>query len=118
MGGITYSVPVIPVETVGDVFVLGIGAYRFSPDMHLPGDLIMKDLGRSNRVLCAEMLPYSGRLPAFNLLFRGFVGSSAKEFGGYVTPINIMFERMVSSGVQMFIRMELIDIDADQGEMH
>ena len=39
IGGRTYSVPVNGTE-----FTLDVGAYRFSPDMHLPGDLILGEL--------------------------------------------------------------------------
>ena len=46
-GGRTYSVPVNHMDEDSNTitpFVLDVGAYRFSPDMHLPGDLIMKEL--------------------------------------------------------------------------
>ena len=39
IGGRTYSVPIEDTE-----FTLDVGAYRFSPDMHLPGDLILHHL--------------------------------------------------------------------------
>ncbi|KAL7555416.1 hypothetical protein ACA910_017424 [Epithemia clementina (nom. ined.)] len=46
IGGRTYSVPVSYRHTGGgsDRFVVDVGAYRFTPDMHLIGDLIMKEL--------------------------------------------------------------------------
>jgi hypothetical protein len=39
VGGRTLSV-----RMEGTPFVVDLGAYRFAPDMHLPGDLIMRDL--------------------------------------------------------------------------
>ena len=41
IGGRTYSVGP---STLNNEFTVDIGAYRFSPDMHLPGDLILHDL--------------------------------------------------------------------------
>ena len=41
IGGRTYSVPP---SVLGNEFTLDVGAYRFSPDMHLPGDVILHDL--------------------------------------------------------------------------
>ena len=40
IGGRTYSVPA---GALGHGFTLDVGAYRFSPDMHLPGDFILHD---------------------------------------------------------------------------
>jgi hypothetical protein len=39
VGGRTLSV-----RMQGTPFVVDVGAYRFAPDMHLPGDLIMREL--------------------------------------------------------------------------
>ncbi|KAL7555414.1 hypothetical protein ACA910_017423 [Epithemia clementina (nom. ined.)] len=45
LGGRTYSVPVSSRHTKSDhPFVLDVGAYRFTPDMHLIGDLISHQL--------------------------------------------------------------------------
>jgi hypothetical protein len=41
IGGRTYSVPP---SRLGKPFTLDVGAYRFTPDMHLPGDLILHHL--------------------------------------------------------------------------
>ena len=99
---------------------LTLGAYRFSPDMHLPGDLIVNDLGLVTECYEPKCLPTSVDFPpplfSFNYSapLRRVVDRFTGRATGYVTPINLMVERLRSLGVRIFMNMELTDIETVQ----
>jgi len=112
IGGRTYSHDFL-VGRRRDRFVLDLGAYRFTPDMHLPGDVILKVLKLP--VACYEpsCLPANADFPppfVFNYtapLVR-IVGPDGMP-AGYVTAIEGMVDRIRRLGGQVFLGARLTD---------
>lgn len=112
VGGRTFSVPP---ATLGHEFTLDVGAYRFSPDMHLPGDLILHDLKLP--VACYEPSCPSAKLDfpkpfMFNYtqpLVR-IVDPKTSLPAGYATAIHGMLARLKPMGVRVFLGTPLRDI--------
>lgn len=110
IGGRTYSHAV-----GGTPFTLDLGAYRFSPDMHLPGDLILNELALPTR--CYEPTCASAKkdMPPpfifnYSAPLRRVVDAQSGLPSGYVTPIAKMVKKMELMGVRVIIRTELIRI--------
>ncbi|KAK3248455.1 hypothetical protein CYMTET_42081 [Cymbomonas tetramitiformis] len=109
IGGRTYSVPVNDTE-----FTLDVGAYRFSPDMHLPGDLILKHFQLPTE--CYEPNCPDASLdfpPPFLFNYSApmlrIVDNTTRLPSGYVTAIYRMTEKMKELGAHIFLGHELID---------
>lgn len=108
IGGRTYSVRVnhtTPTNTTD--LVQDIGAYRYSPDMHLPGDLIDRDLQLTTE--CYQLGCPSARtdFPP-NFLFnctaplRRIVDPGTGMPSGYVMPLRRMIDIAKSRGGRVF----------------
>mmetsp|Transcript_45186 Transcript_45186/g.102025 ORF Transcript_45186/g.102025 Transcript_45186/m.102025 type:complete len:510 (-) Transcript_45186:101-1630(-) len=90
IGGRTYSVPI-----EGTEFTLDVGAYRFSPDMHLPGDLILKHFNFPTECYEPNCPPaYSEFEEPFMFNYtaplRRIVNETTRLPSGYVTAIEAM----------------------------
>lgn len=112
IGGRTYSVPG---SRTGTPFTLDVGAYRFSPDMHLPGDLILEHFKLPTACYEPGCPPAQRDFPKpfiFNYtqpLLR-IVDPETELPSGYATPLHHMLTRMADAGVQVFLGMLLTDI--------
>eukprot|EP00531_Pseudo-nitzschia_arenysensis_P001364 CAMPEP_0116149412 /NCGR_PEP_ID=MMETSP0329-20121206/18930_1 /TAXON_ID=697910 /ORGANISM="Pseudo-nitzschia arenysensis, Strain B593" /LENGTH=545 /DNA_ID=CAMNT_0003645717 /DNA_START=86 /DNA_END=1721 /DNA_ORIENTATION=- len=121
VGGRTYSVhtnQTSPENNNG--FVVDVGAYRFSPDMHLPGDLILHDL-EMNTECYAEDCP-SAKEEMFGSFeydapLRRIVDPTTNLPAGYVTALWKMIEIAKSHGARVFLQTPLVKLiteDDDQ----
>ena len=117
IGGRTYSVPPSVLKTPGghDEFVLDVGAYRFSPDMHLPGDLILNHLKLPTA--CYEPTCPSAKddfpppfLFNYSAPLRRIVNPATGLPSGYVGAIDHMLDRMDPATVKVFKQAALLDI--------
>lgn len=112
IGGRTYSHRM----DIGDeTFTLDVGAYRFSPDMHLPGDVI-KLLGFKTACYEPNCPPASQEFPEpfhFNYTapLRRIVDAEGMP-AGYVTAIRGMLDQILASGGQLFMEANLTDVQA------
>uniref|UniRef100_A0A061QWZ9 Amine oxidase domain-containing protein n=1 Tax=Tetraselmis sp. GSL018 TaxID=582737 RepID=A0A061QWZ9_9CHLO len=111
LGGRTYSVRI-----EGTEFTLDVGAYRFAPDMHLPGDLILDELGIPTE--CYEPGCPSPKVdfPApfsFNYSepLRRIVDPASKLPGGYETALRKLAQRLKRLGAKIFLETKLTDIE-------
>lgn len=115
IGGRTYSVHVNHTD-----FVQDIGAYRYSPDMHLPGDLIERDLQLPTECYQSDCPSAQSDFPS-NFLFnytaplRRIVDPRTRMPSGYVTPLRRMIEIAKSRGGRVFTstgltRLEIIHV--------
>ena len=121
VGGRTYSVEVYPNGAAGERFVLDVGAYRFSPDMHLPGDLILKHLKLPTECYEPRCLPANVDFPSkfmFNYTapLRRVTDPDTGRTSGYVTPINVMIRKLKAMGVRVFMDTALVEITAYEGD--
>jgi len=112
VGGRTYSVPP---SVLGNEFTLDVGAYRFSPDMHLPGDLILHDLKLPTA--CYEPGCPSAKddfVPPFIFNYtaplRRIVDATTGLPSGYVTALHTMVDKMKALGVRVYLSTPLLDI--------
>eukprot|EP00929_Paragymnodinium_shiwhaense_P114667 TRINITY_DN83133_c0_g1_i1.p1 TRINITY_DN83133_c0_g1~~TRINITY_DN83133_c0_g1_i1.p1 ORF type:complete len:535 (+),score=122.97 TRINITY_DN83133_c0_g1_i1:63-1607(+) len=119
IGGRTYSVPV---DVVGhgrakpDKWVIDVGAYRFTPDMHLPGDLILHDLKLPTACYEPDCAPANKDFPPgfmfnYSAPLRRIIDPANKNLpAGYATALKAMVERMREGGVRVMMNSELVDI--------
>jgi len=112
IGGRTYSVPP---SVLGKEFTLDVGAYRFSPDMHLPGDLILHDLKLP--VACYEPSCPSAKddfPPPFLFNYTAplvrIVDPSTNLPAGYVTAMHVMLDKLKPLGLRIFLDAPVVDI--------
>jgi hypothetical protein len=110
IGGRTYSVHIN--HTAIPNFVQDVGAYRFSPDMHLPGDLILHDLGLDTECYAEDCPSAREEMPTFpsdyiNPLLR-VVDPVTRLPAGYVTPILKMVEIGKALGGRVFVQTPLV----------
>ena len=117
VGGRTYSVHTNHTDE-GKDFVQDVGAYRFSPDMHLPGDLIMHDLD-----LVTECYAQDCPNPSlgahhfdYNAPLRRIIDPETKQPAGYVTPMWKMIEIAESYGGRVFKQTPLVKLIVDGDE--
>lgn len=120
-GGRTYSVEVRPTDASGEKFVLDVGAYRFSPDMHLPGDLILRHLKLPTQCYEPRCLPANVDFPSkfmFNYTapLRRIVDPTTGRTGGYVTAINVLIGRLKTMGVRVFMYTKLTQVAAHDAQ--
>jgi hypothetical protein len=113
IGGRTYSVPP---SVLGNEFTLDVGAYRFSPDMHLPGDLILKDLKLP--VACYEPSCPSAKddfpkpfIFNYSAPLVRIVDPATGLPAGYATAIHQMLAKLKPMGVRVFMNSPLMDIE-------
>jgi len=126
IGGRTFSKAFTVMSDKGqaDKFVLDVGAYRFSPDMHLPGDIIMKHLQLPTACYEPDCEIASKDFPPpfhFNYTapLRRIVDPVTQQPAGYVTAMRVMVEKMQQKGVHIMLGMRLLDIMPDSsGNAH
>eukprot|EP00471_Norrisiella_sphaerica_P012279 CAMPEP_0184496830 /NCGR_PEP_ID=MMETSP0113_2-20130426/34983_1 /TAXON_ID=91329 /ORGANISM="Norrisiella sphaerica, Strain BC52" /LENGTH=513 /DNA_ID=CAMNT_0026883645 /DNA_START=156 /DNA_END=1697 /DNA_ORIENTATION=- len=115
-GGRTYSKSVVPNATLARQFIVELGAYRFSPDMHLPGDLILKELGLYTECWdpgCPDAAAALD-LPAFN--YHAPLQKLIDVYSmnrGYGVAIYEMIYRLKEAGARIFIGSELVGFQGD-----
>mmetsp|Transcript_8226 Transcript_8226/g.12610 ORF Transcript_8226/g.12610 Transcript_8226/m.12610 type:complete len:563 (+) Transcript_8226:196-1884(+) len=116
IGGRTYSIHVNHTTTPN--LMVDVGAYRFSPDMHLPGDLIMKDLQIPTE--CYESTCPSAQnswphpfLFNYSAPLRRIVDPTTGLPGGYVTAIHKMVEISKQHGARVYTQTSLSKLSID-----
>lgn len=113
VGGRTFSQQ-FQAGSMQENYVLDVGAYRFSPDMHLPGDIILKVLELP--VACYEPScppAYTDFPPPFKLNCTSPLVRIVDIEGmpaGYVTALHGMIDRIQASGGQLFTGARLMDL--------
>ena len=112
VGGRTYS---HRIKQGDEWFTLDVGAYRFSPDMHLPGDVI-KLLGFKTACYEPNCPPASQDFPKpfhFNYTapLRRIVDADDMP-AGYVTAIRGMLDEILAMGGHLFLESNLTDLQA------
>jgi hypothetical protein len=114
IGGRTYSHNFTAGQP-GEHFTLDLGAYRFTPDMHLPGDIILKVLGL--KTACYEPScpdPSKGFPPPFHFNYTAAFRRIVDEEGmtkGFMTAIDELIERIVAGGGQIFRNSRIADVE-------
>lgn len=114
IGGRTFSIS--DELDVGDgKLTLDIGAYRFSPDMHLPGDLILKKLKLPTA--CYEPGCPSAKLDMpnpfifnYSAPLRRIVNPKTGLPSGYATPLFEMVRELRAAGVTIALNHELVGL--------
>lgn len=121
IGGRTYSRS-FDVKSSGgiDKFVVDVGAYRFSPDMHLPGDVILKKLNLSTACYEPDCEPANKDFPPpftfnYTAALRRIVDPVTKMPAGYMSAINTMVEELQQMGAHVARGKKLVDIDPKTG---
>jgi hypothetical protein len=117
VGGRTYSVPG---SKTGTEFVLDVGAYRFSPDMHLPGDLILHDLQLPTACYEPGCPPAYDDFPKpflfnYSAPLRRVVDPVTQLPAGYVTAIHAMLDAMQKGSFRILVTMEATLTDVRPG---
>lgn len=116
IGGRTYSKHIEVREgNETEEFVIDVGAYRFSPDMHLPGDLILKKMKLETECYEPDCEPASKDFPApfqfnYSAPLRRIVDPVTRQPSGYVTPLFNMVDEMRKAGVKVSTNMQLINL--------
>lgn len=113
--------PSLSLAQLGDgQLTLDVGAYRFSPDMHLPGDLILKRLQLPT--LCYEPGCPSPKLDMpkpflfnYSAPLRRVVDPSTGLPAGYDTPIRAMVRSLKAAGATVALEHELVGISPSSG---
>lgn len=112
IGGRTYSHSVYAGKRQ-EKFTLDVGAYRFSPDMHLPGDIIIKNFNL--RAACYEpgCPPANTDFPApFQFNYTKPLLRLVDDEGlpvGYATALEAMLAVFKHDGHKVFMNAMLID---------
>lgn len=120
VGGRTYSVQTNQTsDENNNGFVVDVGAYRFSPDMHLPGDLILHDL-EMNTECYAEDCP-SPKEEMFGSFdydapLRRIIDPTTNLPAGYVTALWKMIEIAKSHGARVFVQTPLVKLIAEDDD--
>lgn len=114
IGGRTYSHSFSNLGARNDSFTLDVGAYRFSPDMHLPGDVILKVLQLPVACYEPDCPPANTDFPApFHFNFSAPLVRIVDIEGmpaGYVTALHGMVDLIKSKGGQVFLGARLQDL--------
>ena len=121
IGGRTYSVRInntVQDDSAGE-FVLDVGAYRYSPDMHLPGDLISNDLELTTECYQKDCPNAKSDFPSpflFNYTapLRRLVDPITRLPNGYVTPLNRMIEIAKGHGGRVFTSTALTKFEIEE----
>jgi len=115
VGGRTYS-HTLQAGSPPENFTLDVGAYRFSPDMHLPADLILDVLKLPTACYEPDCAPANKDFPKpfiFNYtapLLR--IVDEHKQPAGYVRAIEGMVREIESRGGKLYLGAQLTDIEA------
>lgn len=118
VGGRTYSHR-LQAGSRNESFTVDVGAYRFSPDMHLPGDLILDVLGLP--VACYEPdCPPAGKdfPPPFVFNYSAPLVRIVDTEGmpaGYVSAIEGLLAKVEAAGGQLFLGAQLTDLEPLEG---
>lgn len=112
VGGRTYSVP--PTTLGHAEFTLDVGAYRFSPDMHLPGDLILHDLLLPTACYepgCPSAATDFPKPFIFNYTapLRRIVDATTRLPAGYASAMHAMLAR-VKKQVTLYLNASLVGL--------
>lgn len=112
IGGRTYSKEF---DVNGEKIVLDLGAYRFSPDMHLPGDVILNQLKLPTACYEPDCEPANKDFPPpfqFNYTapLRRIIDPVTRLPAGYATALHKMVKIMADAGVHVQLGAELVDI--------
>mmetsp|Transcript_104917 Transcript_104917/g.328450 ORF Transcript_104917/g.328450 Transcript_104917/m.328450 type:complete len:453 (+) Transcript_104917:39-1397(+) len=96
-------------------FTLDVGAYRFTPDMHLPGDVILKVLRLPTACYEPDCEPAGKDFPPpfmFNYTapLRRIVDAEGMP-AGYVTAIEGLVEEIKARGGKVFMDARLVDLE-------
>ena len=108
IGGRTYSAKINHTTE----FVQDVGAYRFSPDMHLPGDLIQNDLQLDTECYQASCPSAKEDFPEpflfnYSAPLRRIVDPQTRLPSGYVTPLLKMIQIAKDLGARVFLQTGL-----------
>jgi len=111
IGGRTYSHTFAP---NGENFTLDVGAYRFTPDMHLPGDVIMKVLELKTACYEPSCTPAGKDFPPpfiFNYTapLRRIVDSDGMP-AGYMTAVEGLVKNIQAHGGKVFMDARVTDV--------
>jgi hypothetical protein len=113
VGGRTYS-HTVNVGQRQENFTLDVGAYRFSPDMHLPGDLIMDVLNLTTACYEPDCPPaYKDFPPPFMFNYTQSLRRIVDAEGmpaGYVNAILGLLDQVKATGGQLFLGTPLTDL--------
>ena len=112
LGGRTFSVRG---DDLGKGLVLDVGAYRFSPDMHLPGDLILRDLNLPTACYEPGCLDAAKDFPPpflfnYSAPLRRIIDPVTLLPAGYSTAIEEMVRRLTKMGARVFRNFPLTDV--------
>ena len=104
----------VPAGALGHGFTLDVGAYRFSPDMHLPGDLILHDLKLPTACYEPSCPPAQSDFPPpflfnYSAPLRRIVDDKTQLPAGYATAIQTMLDKLDSLKAKVFVNAALID---------
>mmetsp|Transcript_99094 Transcript_99094/g.275932 ORF Transcript_99094/g.275932 Transcript_99094/m.275932 type:complete len:511 (-) Transcript_99094:82-1614(-) len=113
LGGRTYSHS-FRVGSRRENFTLDVGAYRFSPDMHLPGDVILNVLQLPTACYEPDCEPANKDFPPpfmfnYTAALRRIVDAEGMP-AGYVTAINSLVAKILELGGKVFTGMRLTDL--------
>jgi len=118
VGGRTYSVHINHTTTTSNNLVQDVGAYRFSENMHLPGDLILHDLQLETECyeescptgfeMSFNQTTESDGKDAFDSPLRIIVDPTTRLPIGYVTPLWKMIEIAEGLGGRVFLQTSLV----------
>jgi hypothetical protein len=113
IGGRTYSVPI---NHTTAPFVQDVGAYRFSPDMHMVGDLILEQLQLPTECYQASCPSAREDFPKpfmfnYSAPLRRIVDPETKLPSGYATAMQRMIEEMQEMGARIFTQTKLIQFE-------
>lgn len=109
IGGRTYSVPI---NHTAVPFVQDVGAYRFSPDMHLVGDLILNELDLPTECYQTDCPSAKEDFPEpfmfnYSAPLRRIVNPDTGLPSGYATALHTMVDRVTTLGARVFTQMKL-----------
>eukprot|EP00746_Dinoflagellata_sp_MGD_P086947 gnl/MRDRNA2_/MRDRNA2_34472_c0_seq1.p1 gnl/MRDRNA2_/MRDRNA2_34472_c0~~gnl/MRDRNA2_/MRDRNA2_34472_c0_seq1.p1 ORF type:complete len:505 (+),score=92.02 gnl/MRDRNA2_/MRDRNA2_34472_c0_seq1:68-1582(+) len=112
IGGRTYSKEF---DMNGEKIVLDLGAYRFSPDMHLPGDVILKQLKLPTACYEPDCEPANKDFPPpfifnYSAPLQRIIDPVTKLPAGYATALEAMVKKMADDGAHIQLGAELVDI--------
>lgn len=117
LGGRTYTVRDLALG--GHNFTLDVGAYRFSPDMHLPGDVILK--------LALPTACYEPGCPSakkdmpkpfqfnYSAPLRRIIDPATGLPAGYATALEAMAREIAAAGATVTLGAELVGIEPRGG---
>ena len=120
IGGRTYSVPVSHRHTNGTDFVVDVGAYRFTPDMQLMGDLMMHHLQLPT--VCYDPTcppPDHSEFPEqsywnYTAPFRRMVDPTTGLPTGFDTALQHMVQACQDHGARVFLQTKLVQLHIPQ----